>query len=212
MCDNPAVLAGMMRILVVGLVVLVAAMFLIPRGERGALQAATLLPEPRTLPDVALVDSQAQPLHLRELHGQFTLLFFGFTNCPDVCPLTLKALADARAELARRAPRVVPPRVIFVSVDPRRDSGARIAAYVAQFDATFVGATAPDQVLDPLLAALGVTVEKHAHDDAPYNVMHSATVYILNPDAQWIAVAKGPHDPTVVAADYLKIRQRRPAA
>ncbi len=202
----------MLRVLVVGLVVLVATMFLIPRGERGPLQAATLLPEPRTLPDVALVDSQGQPLHLRELHGQYTLLFFGFTNCPDVCPLTLKALADARAELARRAPRIVPPRVIFVSVDPRGDSAARIATYVAQFDATFVGATAPDRVLEPLLTALGVTVEKHAHGDGAYNVMHSATVYVLNPDAEWIAVVNGPHDPVVVAGDYLKIRQRRPAA
>ena len=212
MCDNPTVLAGMMRILVVGLIALVAAMFMLPRGERGALQAATLLPEPRTLPDVALVDSQGQPLHLHDLHGQFTLLFFGFTNCPDVCPLTLKALADARAELARRAPRIVPPRVLFVSVDPRRDSAERIGAYVAQFDATFVGATAPDRDLEPLLAALGVTVEKHAHGDAPYTVMHSGAVYVLNPDSQWIAVANGPHDPVVVAADYLKIRQRRPTA
>ncbi len=202
----------MMRVLVVGLVVLVAAMFLIPRAERGPLQAATLLPEPRALPDVALVDSQGQPLHLRELHGQYTLLFFGFTNCPDVCPLTLKALADVGVELARRAPRIVPPRVVFVSVDPRRDSPAHIATYIARFDAAFVGATAQDQVLEPLLAALGVTVEKHAHDDTPYNVVHSATVYVLNPNAEWIAVAKGPQDPAVVAADYLKIRQRRPAA
>jgi len=202
----------MMRILVVGLVVLVATMFMIPRGERGALQAATLLPEPRPLPDVALIDSQGQPLHLRQLHGQYTLLFFGFTNCPDVCPLTLKALADARAELARRAPRIVPPRIVFVSVDPRRDSAERIATYVAQFDPAFVGATAPDRALEPLLAALGVAVEKHAHGDAPYTVVHSDTVYVLNPDAQWIAVARGPHDPTIVATDYLKIRQRRPAA
>ncbi|MEO8465461.1 MAG: SCO family protein [Gammaproteobacteria bacterium] len=202
----------MLRVLVVGLVVLVAAMFVIPRGPRGPLQAATLLREPRTLPDVTLVDSQGQPLHLRELHGQYTLLFFGFTNCPDVCPLTLKALADARAELARRAPRIVPPRVVFVSVDPRRDSAERIAAYVAQFDASFIGATAPDRVLEPLLAALGVTVEKHVHDDAPYNVVHSATVYVLNPDGEWIAIAKGPHDPVVVATDFLKIRQPRPTA
>ena len=202
----------MLRVLVVGLVVLVATMFVIPRGERGPLQAAALLPEPLTLPDVALVDGQGQPLHLRDLHGQFTLLFFGFTNCPDVCPLTLKALADARAELARRAPRIVPPRVIFVSVDPRRDSATRIATYVSRFDASFVGATAPDRVLEPLLAALGVMVDRHAHDDASYNVIHSSAIYVLNPAAEWTAVAKGPHDPIVVASDYLKIRQRRPAA
>jgi protein SCO1/2 len=207
------VLAGMLRVLVVALVVLVAAIFVFPRSERGgALQAATLLPEPRALPDVALVDTEGQPLRLRDLRGRFTLLFFGFTNCPDVCPLTLKALADARAELARRAPRIVPPRVVFVSVDPKRDDAKRIAAYVTRFDATFVGATAADPVLEPLLAALGVTVEKHTHGDAQYTVTHSSAVYILNPETDWIAVAKGPHDPVVFATDYLKLRQRRPAA
>jgi protein SCO1/2 len=203
----------MLRVLVVALVVLVAAVFLIPRGERGgALEAATLLPQPRALPDITLVDSHGQPLHLEDLRGRFTLLFFGFTNCPDVCPLTLKALADARTELARRAPRILPPRVVFVSVDPGRDSPARIAEYVAQFDADFIGATAPDVALDPLLSTLGVTVEKHAHGGANYNVMHSAAVFVLNPDAEWIAVARGPHDPAVLASDYLKLRQSRPAA
>jgi protein SCO1/2 len=202
----------MMRILVVGLVVLVAAMFVVPRGDRGPLKAATLLPEPLTLPDVALVDSQGQSLHLRELQGQYTLLYFGSTHCPDVCSLTLQALADARAELARRAPRIVAPRVVFVSVDPRRDSAARISAYVAQFDTAFLGATAPERVLEPLLSALDVTVERDTQADGTYNVVHSATVYVLSPTAEWIAIAKGPHDPPVVATDYLKIRQRRPAA
>lgn len=203
----------MLRILVVGLVVLVAAVFLIPRGERGAaLQQATLLPKPRALPDAALVDTQKRPLHLDELRGQFTLLYFGFTNCPDVCPLTLKALADTRAELARRAPRIVPPRVVFVSVDPRRDGAERIAAFLAKFDADFIGATAPERALGPLLDALGATVERRAQIDGQYTITHSDDVYVLSPEAQLIAVAKAPHDPAVLAADYLKIRQRRPAA
>ena len=203
----------MLRVLVVALVVLVAAMFLVPRGQRGGtLEATTLLPEPRALPDVALVDAHGEPLHIADLRGRFILLFFGFTNCPDVCPLTLKALADARAELARRAPRVLPPTVVFVSVDAQRDSPARISEYLAQFDKDFIGATAADAALEPLLTTLGVAVEKHAHGGAGYNVMHSSAVYVLNPDAEWIAVARGPHEPAVFASDYLKLRQSRPAA
>jgi protein SCO1 len=209
-----AVLGGMLRVLVIGLVVLVAAMFLLPRGDHGgALQATTLLPEPRALPHVELVDATGEPLHLDEPRDEFTLLFFGYTNCPDVCPLTLKALAEARQELARRAPRIKAPRVVFVSVDPQRDTAARIAAYLAHFDAGFVGATATDNVLEPLLASFGVTVEEHRHDGtAPYAVVHSSTVYVLDPAARWVGVAAGPHDPAVIAADYLKIRQRFRAA
>jgi protein SCO1 len=203
----------MLRVLVVALVVLVAALFLIPRGQRGGtLETTTLLPQPQTLPDVALVDAHGQPLHLGDLRGRFTLLFFGFTNCPDVCPLTLKALADARTELARRAPRIVPPHVVFVSIDPKRDSAARIADYLARFDADFIGATATDSALAPLLSTLGVAVEKHAHGGTSYNVVHSSAVYVLNPEAEWIAIAKDPRDPAVFASDYLKLRMGRPAA
>jgi protein SCO1/2 len=198
----------MLRILVVGLVVLVAAMFLLPRGDRvGPPQDATLLPEARALPDVQLVDQTGQPLSLESLRGNFTLLFFGFTNCPDVCPLTLKILADARAEVARRAPQFT-PRVLFVSVDPQRDTPEQIAAYLKSFDPEFIGATAPDAQLKPLLEALGVAVQKHEHGGEHYTVVHNSAIYLLGPDAKWIAVSTGPHQPAIVATDYLKIRQR----
>ena len=202
----------MLRILVVGLVVLVAAMFLLPRGQRGAPpQAATILPESRALPDIQLIDQTGQPLSLDALRGDFTLLFFGFTNCPDVCPLTLKVLADARAEVARRAPQLT-PRVLFISVDPHRDTPERIAAYLKNFDPEFIGATASDDRLKPLLETLGVAVQKHEHSGEQYNVMHNSAIYVLSPDAKWIAVSTGPHQPAILAADYLKIRQRYRAA
>lgn len=202
----------MLRILVVGLVVLVAAMFLLPRGERGASpQTATLLPEPRALTEVAFVDTSGKPRRFADLEGNYTLLFFGFTNCPDVCPLTLKLLADARAEIVRRAPRVA-PRVLFVSVDPNRDSPERIGAYLQAFDPAFEGVTASDAELKPLLDALGVGVEKHTHGGESYNVVHNSAIYVLDPNADWIAVSTGPHDPTVVATDFLRIRQRHGAA
>ncbi len=203
----------MLRILIVALVVLVAAMFIMPRGDRGAPpQTATILPEARELPAVALVDDSGRALEIADLRGNFTLVFFGFTNCPDVCPLTLQLLASARAELLRRAPQAV-PRVLFVSVDPHRDTPERIMAYLAGFDAEFVGATAPDAELAPLLAMLGVGVEKHEHGGAHYNVVHNSAIYVLGPDAKWIAVSTGPHEPATLAADFLKIRQRyRPDA
>src|SRR5262252_8932115 len=159
-------LGGMLRILVVGLVVLVATMFMVPRTPSPPV-AATVLSEPRPLPEVELVDTAGAPLGLAELRGRFTLLYFGFTRCPDVCPLTLKVLADARADLAARAPQVV-PQIVFVSVDPTRDTAAAIAEYLGHFDRAFVGATAPAKSLAPLVTALGVTIEKHRHGDDDY--------------------------------------------
>jgi protein SCO1/2 len=132
----------MLRILVVVLVVLVAAMFLLPRNQRGeAPQNATLLPDPRPLADVRFVDKSGRETRLSDFRGDFTLLFFGFTNCPDVCPLTLGMLAQVRADIASRAPSFT-PRVLFVSVDPNRDTPERIAAYLNGFDPEFGGVTA----------------------------------------------------------------------
>jgi protein SCO1/2 len=198
----------MLRILVVGLVVLVAAMFMLPRSQRGeAPQTATVLPAPRPLADVRFIDQSGAVTHLSDLKGDFTLLFFGFTNCPDVCPLTLSLLAQVRADVAARAPRLT-PRVLFVSVDPNRDTPERIAAYLNGFDPEFHGVTASDAELAPLLSALGVAVEKHVHGGANYNVVHNSAIYVLDPNAEWLAVSTGPHDPKILAADYLRIRQR----
>jgi protein SCO1/2 len=213
-CDNPGVLGGMLRIVVVFMVVLVAAMFLLPRGQRGAApQNATELPQPTPLADVRFVDQTGQEKHLSDLKGDFTLLFFGFTNCPDVCPLTLAMLAQVRADIAGRAPRFT-PRVLFVSVDPSRDTPDKIAAYLKGFDPAFVGMTAPDAELEPLLKQLGVAVEKqHDHGGGGnYTVVHNSAIYVLDQNADWIAVSTGPHDPKVFASDYLRIRQRHAGA
>jgi protein SCO1/2 len=194
------------------LVVLVAAMFLLPRPGRGpAPQTATLLPEPRALADVRFVADDGAEIALHDLKGNFTMLFFGFTNCPDVCPLTLSVLAEVRAELVRRAPRLV-PRVVFVSVDPQRDTPQRIAAYLSGFDSEFVGVTAADEELAPLLATLGVAVERHTHGGANYNVVHNSAIYLLDSDAEWVAVTTAPHDPAVIASDFLAVRRRTSGA
>jgi protein SCO1/2 len=204
----------MLRIVVVFLVVLVAAMFLLPRGQRGAPpQNATELPQATPLADVRFVDKSGSDAHLGDFKGNFTLLFFGFTNCPDVCPLTLAMLAQVRADIARRAPRFT-PRVLFVSVDPSRDTPEKISAYLQGFDPEFLGVTAPDAELEPLLKQLGVAVEKqHDHGGGGnYNVVHNSAIYVLDQNAEWIAVSTGPHDPKVFASDFLRIRQRHAGA
>ena len=200
----------MLRILIVVLVLLVAAMFVLPRSQRGAApQNATELPQPTALADVRFIDKSGGEARLSDFKGDFTLLFFGFTNCPDVCPLTLSMLAQVRADIAQRAPRFT-PRVLFVSVDPGRDTPERITAYLNGFDAEFAGMTAPDAELAPLLMQLGVAVEKqHDHSGGGnYNVVHNSAIYVLDQNAEWIAVSTGPHDPKVFASDFLRIRQR----
>jgi protein SCO1/2 len=200
----------MLRILVVALVLLVAIMFALPRpSARAPTENATVLPEPRALPDVTLVDAAGRPFDWSSLAGRHALVFFGFTNCPDVCPLTLEILARTRAALVERDPKHV-PTVVFVSVDPSRDSPERIAAYLRGFDAEFVGLTGTEAALAPLTAALGVAVEKHAHDGEAYTVVHNSAGYFLDAEARWSAVSTPPLVPLTLAADFAKIRKRFP--
>lgn len=203
----------MLRILIVGLVVLVVAMMLINRqGSRVPEPAiATVLPEPRDLPDIELVDKAGDPYRTSDLAGEYTLLFFGFTNCPDICPITLSVLADVSADLQSRQ-RALAPRVAFVSVDPHRDTPQAIAAYLDHFDSGFLGLTAPDATLAPLLETLGVTVHKNDIGGERYNVVHNGTIFVLDRDARWIALFGGSeHDAGAIATDFLRIRLRHEA-
>jgi len=197
----------MLRILVVGLLVLVVALMLIGRESRmlPAPAVATVLPESRTLPATAFTDTTGSAFTTADLAGEYTLLFFGFTNCPDICPLTMQILASAKAEIDARLPRAT-PRVAFVSVDPARDDTARIRSWLANFDDRFIGLRASEETLAPLLQALGVTVHKQEVEGEWYNVVHNGTIYVLNEDAEWIALFSGTeHDASAVATDFIRI-------
>ena len=105
------------------------------------LERATLFAEPRALPAFELIDQARAPFGPERLRGQWTFLFFGFVNCPDVCPTTLAMLADVRARIATDLPRGDVPQVVLVSVDPGRDTPPVLAQYVAHFDPSFTGVT-----------------------------------------------------------------------
>lgn len=197
-----------LRILMVALILLAGATLWVSavRQDLPAPAVATVLPEPLSLPAVQLTDQRGLDFSTAELVGTFSLMFFGFTNCPDICPITLQTLANVEAEL--RAKGLDTPRIVFVSVDPDRDTPAQIERYLGNFSANFVGITGSQQALQPLLAALGVTVERHQHPgEEAYNVIHNSTVYLIGPRAEWLAIFSAPHDATVIATDYLRIRQ-----
>jgi protein SCO1/2 len=198
----------MLRILVIGLIVLVAAMMLLRRAGDivPTVEVATVLDAPRPLPQVALTDQQGEPFAIGDLAGRHSLVFFGFTNCPDICPLTLAVIAEAVRELRLDAPDLV-PQVLFISVDPARDSLSRIDAYLDAFDAAFIGATADEATLEPLLGALAVTVHRETRDGETYNVVHNGTIYVLDETGAWIALFGGSdHRAATIVNDYLAIR------
>jgi protein SCO1/2 len=204
------VIGGMLRVLVIALIVLVAAMMMLNRAGNGlpAVEVATVLDAPRALPSVALTDDQGQPFAIGDLAGRYALVFFGFTNCPDICPITMGVIAEAIRQLRVDAPDRV-PQVLFVSVDPARDSLTRIDTYLDAFDTAFLGATADEATIEPLLRALGVTVHTETQGGETYNVVHNGTIYVLDDSARWTAIFGGSeHRAASVVNDYLALWAR----
>ncbi len=196
----------MLRVLVIALVLLIAVMFMIPHTAKIQTPVvAKLVEPPRSLPAVDLVDQDGRHFDWQTLHGEFALLYFGFTHCPDVCPLTLRTLSAARAQIAQRAPGAT-PKVVFVSVDAKRDTPDVLRTYLKGFDNEFIGVTGGDKKLRPLLDSLDVAVHKDTEGHATYTVVHSTSLYFVGPDAEVLALSTGPHEPKTLAGDYFKVR------
>lgn len=170
--------------------------------------ALKMFPERRQVTDFALLDGQEQPLGIRQFQGRWDLVFFGFTNCPDVCPGTLAVLADVQRRLeAESWPAAELPRVTFVSVDPVRDAPARADEYAKYFHPSFRAATGPDAQLAALSRQLGAVyyIPEEAANSPSYNVDHSAAIILLDEDGRLAGLFPAPHNPGAIAEDLKRV-------
>lgn len=170
------------------------------------LRAAQPFPEARPLPDFELRTAGGETLTPADLEGRWSLLFFGFTNCPDICPDTL-AVLDAAIESLDTMGANSKPRVVFVSVDPERDDAEALGEYVRWFDEAFVGATASKEELDSLTQALGIYYKLNESDPESgfYTVDHSGSVLIVDPKGRLYGRFAQPLERQAIAADLFAL-------
>ncbi len=164
------------------------------------LTAGTALPERRKIEPFELVDQQGRPFNARSLEGRWTLLFTGFTNCPDICPTTLATMAALDGRLGAAA-----PRFLFVSVDPERDTPERIAAYLGHFDPDLVGATGSRDAIESFTRGLGLAQVRNPGVGDEYTVDHSAAFVLIDPRARLAGYFRAPHDIDALAADLARL-------
>ena len=157
------------------------------------LQTATRLPAAIDLAEFSLLDQDSKPFTRDGFRGRWNLVFFGFTHCPDICPITLQTLANARLSLASDGLEDL-PRIVLVSVDPERDTPEIIGQYVAHFGDDTIGLTGELSEVRKLTDGLGVYFEKSGIEADEYSVDHSAVVIVINPDGQFRALFGAPHD------------------
>ena len=182
--------------------------------------SVTLFPQSRPLPEFALQQSDGTQLLPGELAGHWTLVFIGFTYCPDVCPMTLTHLAQAQRQW-EALPEATRPRVLFVSVDPERDTPERLGDYAHAFHRDTLAATGDVPSLERFTRSLSMVFAKVPLDrDAPegaYTIDHSASLAVLDPQGRMAGVVSGSvlnaetPRPEAVAADLLRLTaEQRP--
>lgn len=154
--------------------------------------AAFVLPAPEPLPAFSLVDQSQAPFTRESLSGQWDLLFFGFTNCPDICPTTLQLLSRVRASLKTQGDSPL-PRIVLLSVDPERDTPEQLAKYVAYFGEDNVGVTGSIEEVKKLTQALYVYFAKVELGNGNYTVDHSPAVLVVDPAGRYHSGFSGSH-------------------
>jgi protein SCO1 len=162
------------------LVAIAVVALLLLRGQFAQPQYGIAIDDPEPAVDFTLDSSLGKPVALSDFRGKAVLLYFGYTTCPDVCPTTLADLRQMKIALGADRDKV---QVLFVSVDPARDTAERMGAYLEYFDPTFVGITDTPERIEEIASRYGVFYEKRdGATAADYFVDHTSAVLAVDPE------------------------------
>ncbi|MCL4835624.1 MAG: SCO family protein [Caldilineaceae bacterium] len=155
------------------------------------------LSAPHPVPDVELM-SVSGPVRLSDFQGKYLFVYFGYTFCPDVCPLTLSTLQSVRKRMPEEASQI---QVVMISVDPERDTPEVLAKYMSYFDDTFVGITGSPEEIASIGEPFGLFYEKGEGSAATgYLISHSARAYLIDPEGNArVAYPHGATDDQIIA-------------
>ena len=214
--------ATLALVTLVALLALTASAWWLFGADRGASKIdVTVLkpmPAPIPLPDADLVTDEGKPFGPDDFKGKWTLLYFGYTLCPDVCPVELGALRRVGQLLDEQYPKLAErTQRVFISVDPKRDTPKRIRDFTEYFDPAIVGATGSKAELEAFAAPLGVGWNKrsnHYRDDSDheetgrdYLVDHTTAILLIDPEARLRAVFPTPHGPQPMVDAFHRYQQ-----
>ena len=164
----------------------------------------SVLSTPRQIIVPELIKHDGNAFTGQDLNGRWTLMFFGYTHCPDICPMTMNVLAEAKKIASEDFPQVV-----LVSVDPQRDSVELLDGYVQYFDPAFIGVTGEEKMIQALTLQTSVVYAKmpgSSGNENDYLVDHSSAVLLINPKGQLAAFLNAPHTPSGINESVATVR------
>jgi protein SCO1/2 len=165
-----------------------------------SLESGTSLPQARVLPEFNLVDTQGKAASPDALRGHPTLVFFGFTHSPDVCPMTLALLSNVQKQAG-----VPGLKVALISVDPERDTPQQLGSYIASFHGDLIGLTGAPSEIVKATRAFGVAAARVDLGGGNYTMDHSATVFVLDSQARIVAVFTPPLSAAALTRDLARL-------
>lgn len=193
-------------------------------SKKPATESAFLLPEAAEISGFNLTHTDRGDFDIDDTRGRWSLLFFGYTQCPDVCPTELFMLSEMMRGIEKNPEAIdKTPQVVFVSVDPQRDSLQHLQEYAAFYHPGFIGVTSEQATIDQLCESMGVFYERvyyyngrelifDASEGVPaglensYLINHSASIFLVNPDGKLHAIFTSPHDPSAITRDLTAIQ------
>jgi protein SCO1/2 len=164
------------------------------------LAGGTWLPQARPVAAFSVMDHDNKPFGNAQLKGEPHLLFFGFTYCPDICPTTLATFSEALAVDGLRE-----LKMLFVTVDPERDTAENLRQYLGAFSSHFIGLRGDAKATAPLLKSLGAIAARQNLPDGSYTMDHTAAVYLLDERGRYAAVFTPPFTTARVRSDLQRI-------
>ena len=169
------------------------------------LNGAYVFEKPRSLPSFALTDHRGQAFTAESLRDKWTLVFFGFTYCPDVCPTTMALLGQLMGQL-QGLPEASDTRVVMVTVDPLRDTVEQLAQYVPYFNPDFTGVTGDYIEIQRFATSLNVAFRKVPGQGENYQVDHSANLVLINPRGDYHGFFRSPLELAKLKVTFRSIR------
>lgn len=167
-----------------------------------------LFPEDyKTLPAFNLIDENSTQVDQSSFDGKWSMVFFGFTRCPDICPITLAVLRDTLNLMTGGEQQPEPFEIVFVSVDPNRDTPEVLKPYLGSFNTDVRGITGDLTNILELTRELGIVVAYHADEDDPsqYSVDHTSSILLVGPDSRIRAKFNVPHEAETIVSDYSQV-------
>lgn len=171
-----------------------------------SLEHATVLSVPRLLADFQLSDQHNRTFTQDQFRGSWTVLFAGFTHCPDICPGTLALLADVQKRAGISSEQL---RTVFVSVDPERDTPENLAEYLTFFNSEWTALTGPKSELDRLMASLELAYVRVPTGGGEYTMDHSTALVLIDPEGRMRGYFSAPLDAEALVDDLGRIAQAR---